>query len=267
MRRSVSLAVLACTWRLVWAQPVSLDQMFARVQAPPSVKTMPATLPQSPPAAATTVATPTPDTPRMDLGLGLGISTAGLSGHLSVPIAPRYLNARFGINYFGYNYSGMTDNIDFRFKLKLNTYDALLDWFPFGGNFRLTTGLVYNASQIDMAGRPGIASNYVINGHTYNRHDVGRLTGQASFPSFVSYIGFGYGNAVDTSQRWVVFSDTGVLLNSRPAARIRAGHCNAPAALCGKLEEDLDALNQSLDNGFRLFNFYPIMRIGVSYRF
>lgn len=203
----------------------------------------------------------------LGISLGLGISTTGISGHVTLPIAPQRLNARVGINYVQYSYNGHADKVDFDFRFKLNTYEALLDWFPFAGNFRLTTGVVYNASQIDASGKPGIAGNYVINGHTYRVDEIGRLEGRVTFPAFVPYLGFGYGNTLDTGKRWTIYSDTGLLLNSSPVARVRSTNCRTHTSVCESLERDIDGLNASLNKQFRFFKAYPVMRVGIAYRF
>lgn len=203
----------------------------------------------------------------LNLGVGLSLSSAGIGGHVSIPIKPSVLNARFGLNYFSYSYNGTTSDVDFGFKLGMQSYDALLDWFPFEGSFRLTAGMIYNANKITANGRPNIAGRYIINGHTYDANNVGNLTGSITFPSVVPYLGFGFGNTSRANSRWTFFSDTGILLNSAPSAKVRTSNCTASPTVCADLDRDLGELSNSLNDAFRLFKIYPIVRIGIAYRF
>lgn len=72
---------------------------------------------------------------------------------MSVPMS-NSVNARFGINGASANEAESTDDVDYNFKLKLNTIDALADYFPMQGALRLTGGLVYNGNKIDTQARP-----------------------------------------------------------------------------------------------------------------
>jgi hypothetical protein len=203
----------------------------------------------------------------LNLGVGLSLSSAGIGGHVSIPLKPSVINARFGLNYFSYSYNGNTGDVDFGFKLGMQSYDALLDWFPFEGSFRLTAGMVYNANKITANGRPNIAGRYLINGHSYDAGNVGNLKGSITFPSVVPYLGFGFGNTSSANSRWTFFSDTGILLNSAPSAKVRTSNCTASPTVCADLDRDLGELNNSLNDAFRLFKIYPIVRIGIAYRF
>lgn len=281
MRTICLIAALACPFPALHAGDIDAVGLVTRLQIP-AARTYAQSAPPAPPATPSAIVQP-PATqaggqgkasPGIDstdsnlgVGLGLGISTAGMGGHVTLPIAPQRLHARFGINYFQYSYNGHADKVDFEFKLTLNTYDALLDWYPFAGNFRFTTGVVYNASQIAASGKPGIAGHYVINGHTYRVDDIGQLEGRLTFPAFVPYLGLGYGNTLDTGKRWTIYSDTGLLLHSSPVARIRSGNCSTHSGVCGTLERDIDTLNGSLNKHFRFFKAYPVMRAGIAYRF
>ncbi|MGC2980882.1 hypothetical protein, partial [Enterococcus faecalis] len=83
----------------------------------------------------------------------------GTGIHFTVPVA-KDLNARFGVNYFDFSHSASTNNVNYDFKLKLNTWDALLDYHPFSSGFRLTGGLIYNANKIDAHAKPNGNGTY-----------------------------------------------------------------------------------------------------------
>jgi hypothetical protein len=88
-----------------------------------------------------------------EVGTSISLGSTGLGLHLSTPITSK-LNARLGLNYASYSYNGNTDDVDYDFKLKLATVDALLDYHPMDGAFRISGGVVYNGNNIDAVAKP-----------------------------------------------------------------------------------------------------------------
>ncbi|HJW54208.1 MAG TPA: hypothetical protein VJ577_02955 [Burkholderiaceae bacterium] len=62
-------------------------------------------------------------------------------------------------------------------KLKLQSFDALLHWFPGDNQFRLSGGIVYNGNKIDAVGKPNASGSYTINGNTYSAANADVLFG------------------------------------------------------------------------------------------
>ena len=193
------------------------------------------------------------------------IGTTGFGLHLSTPLATN-LNARFGINVANYSYDGDTSDVDYDFKLKLATADALLDWHPFDGSFRISGGVVYNANKIDARARPNAAGSYDINGTVYSAASVGRLDGRIDFRKAAPYLGIGWGNAVKQSG-WSVGLDLGVTFQGSPKTALASNGCTASAGTCAQLARDVAAENVRLADEVDDFKLYPVIRAGVSYRF
>ena len=93
------------------------------------------------------------------MAIAADVGTTGVGAHLSVPLQSK-LNARFGIGFLNYSYDSSTDDVDYKLKLKLRTFDALLDYFPMDGAFRLSAGVVYNGNKIDAKGKPNKNGEY-----------------------------------------------------------------------------------------------------------
>ena len=88
-----------------------------------------------------------------DIGLTVGVGTAGVAVHLSTPVSESF-NVRLGYNGLSRSTDDSTDDVDYDLKLKLATVDALVDYFPMQGAFRLSAGLVYNGNKFEGNGRP-----------------------------------------------------------------------------------------------------------------
>jgi hypothetical protein len=201
---------------------------------------------------------------------GLGVSadagTTGVGFHLSVPLA-QTLNARFGVNYFDYSFNSSTNDVNYDAKAKLRTFDALLDWFPFANGFRLSGGVIYNGNKVEATGTPKSNGTYTINGNTYFASQAGQVDGRIDFKKFAPYVGLGYGNAVAKDQGWGFTADVGVMFQGNATTSVSNSGCTASALICSRLATDVSAENAQLNDKVHGYNLYPVLRVGVSYKF
>lgn len=201
------------------------------------------------------------------VALTASAGTTGLGLHLSTPIQQN-LNARFGVNGFNHSFSGNTSDVDYDFKLKVNTFDALLDFYPGASDFRLTAGLAYNNNKVDAHGVSNNQGTYTINGQTYNAANLGSLDGKVEFRKIAPYLGIGYGNALAVQKGWSFSTDLGVYFQGSPSTSLRNSNCTLPtAAQCTLLATNVDAENARLTDKVKDYKYYPVLRVGVSYRF
>lgn len=206
-------------------------------------------------------------TAQAEVDVAGAVGTTGIGFHASTPITPS-LNARFGLGYLDYNTSGNTRDMDYDLDLKANTYDALLDWYPKADStFRITGGLSYNGNKIDVHARPNPAGAYTIQGNTYSAADVGSVTGKVDFNKVAPYLGIGWGRPSTKEKGWSFSSDIGVLFMGTPKTRLAASGCSAPAAVCNQLASDIARENSALAEEVRKFKLYPVVRIGINYKF
>jgi hypothetical protein len=204
---------------------------------------------------------------RAEVGIAGDVGTTGIGFHATVPINPS-LNARFGLGYLGYTYKGSTSDMDYDLDLKANTYDALLDWYPSkDSSFRITGGLAYNGNKIDVHARPNATGSYNIQGNTYNAASVGSVTGKVDFNKIAPYLGVGWGRPAKDEKGWSFATDLGVLFQGSPKTSLTSTGCSAPAALCNQFASDVARENSALAEEVRKFKVYPVLRIGVSYKF
>jgi opacity protein-like surface antigen len=203
----------------------------------------------------------------MDVAASADLGTTGVGVHVTVPVQ-KQLNARFGINGLNYSYDGSTSAVDYNFKLKLNTVDALVDWYPMAGAFRLTGGAVYNGNKIIANGRPNAAGTYTINGRTFTARDVGSLDGRIDFRKLAPYLGIGWGNAIAREKTGFGFTaDLGVLFQGSPRTSLSANCGAGVAALCSEIASSVAAETVRLNDEVKDFKAYPVARIGITYRF
>ncbi|HYD96986.1 MAG TPA: hypothetical protein VEC01_16780 [Noviherbaspirillum sp.] len=202
-----------------------------------------------------------------EIGISGHVGTTGVGAHMSVPVAPN-VNVRLGLGYLGYNYKGSTNGLAYDLDLKANTYDALMDWYPTqGSSFRVTGGLTYNANRINARGRPNAAGQYVIQGRLYNASDIGSVNGKVDFNKVAPYLGIGWGRQLKDEKGWSFSTDIGVLFQGSPKTSLSTSGCSAPAAVCNQFASDIARENAAFQSEVKKFKLYPVLRIGVSYKF
>jgi len=202
-----------------------------------------------------------------DVGLSGDLGTLGVGVHLIVPVQDNVLNARLGFNGANYSYSGSTSDVNYDFKLKLQTIDALLDWYPMSGSFHLSAGLFHNGNKISSVAKATTNGSYTINGNSYSTSEVGVVDGAVEFKSAVPYLGLGWGNPVGREKGWGFTSDMGMIFQGTPNANLTSNGCVASAQICAQFASDLSVENVNLEQKTNNFKLYPVVRIGVSYSF
>ncbi len=201
-----------------------------------------------------------------EVGLTGGVGTTGLGLRLTVPVQTN-LNARVGFGYLNYSYTGNTSDVNYDFKMKLQTLDALLDYFPMNNRFRLSGGVVYNGNRIDTVAKSNSVGTYEFGGNTYRATDVGTVKGNIDFRKAVPYLGIGWGNAVAKDNVWGVSTDFGVMFQGSPKTSLTSSDCKLSAAGCTQLRNDIAAENIKLTDEVSSFKAYPVLRVGVSRKF
>ncbi|MDP9109247.1 MAG: hypothetical protein M3N23_09280 [Pseudomonadota bacterium] len=201
-----------------------------------------------------------------DLSLTADLGSTGLGMHLTTPMQPS-LNGRFGLNYAKYKYNTSTSNVNYDFNLKLNTFDALLDYYPRDNPFRVSAGLVYNSNKIDATGLAAAGGTYLINGTIYNAASAGQINGTIEYRKLAPYLGIGWGNPFRREAGWGFSADAGILFQGSASTSLNNSGCSADAATCAQLSSDLAAENARLQDKADNLRLYPVVRIGASYRF
>lgn len=205
-------------------------------------------------------------TARAEVGVTASVSTIGLGLHASIPLKAAW-NARFGVNALSSSTDESTNDVDYDFKFKLATVDALVDYFPMEGAFRVSGGIVYNGNKFEASGRPKANGTYTFNGRTYAASTVGRLDAEVTFNKVVPYLGIGWGNPVAADKGWGLSSDIGVVFQGKPKSALSNRGCTATATVCAQIASDLQVENRSLQAEMDDFKLLPVVRVGVSYKF
>ena len=196
------------------------------------------------------------------------LGTLGAGVHVVLPMET-YLNGRFGVNYAGHDFNKTSNSVKYDLKGKLQTVDVLFDWYLRQDSaFRLTGGLVYNATEVKAKASANAQGEFTLNGKTYTAADVGVLSGTVDFRKAAPYIGIGWGNALrQGGSGWQFSADLGAMYTGKAEVRLVSIGCTTSNTVCRALATDVEAERARFEKEASDFQVYPVVRASLSYRF
>jgi len=190
------------------------------------------------------------------------VSTLGLGLEAAFPVMES-VDARIGFNTFNYNFNrtstSATATTNYSGKLNLQSLQALADWHPMGGSFRVSGGLMYNNNTFTMTALPGAGSTFSVGGVATPIAAGQSVNAGINFNKIAPYLGIGWGRTPKNTGLSFT-SDFGVLFQGSPKGNVSGNVAGATAADYAKASADL---NSSLNS----FKIYPVISIGIGYTF
>ncbi|NNM65025.1 MAG: hypothetical protein HKL99_10505 [Burkholderiales bacterium] len=198
-----------------------------------------------------------------DASVGLTAGTLGAGPQIGWTIVPNKFDARLNFGALNRSYNTTSNGVAYTGNLKLQNVGLLGDWHPWAGAFRLTGGLFYNGNKFDLSAQP-TGGSYTFNGNTYTAAQVGTANASVTFNSVAPYIGLGFGDGGTGAGAGLHFtSDIGVMYQGTPKASITASNPTGNA----QLASDVQASQAKLQSDLNSFQWYPVVQVGVVYRF
>lgn len=207
-----------------------------------------------------------------EVALGAKAGSLGVGAELTVGLSPQ-VNVRLGVNGFKYKEDRReVSDISYDAEANLRTATALFDWHPGGHGFRLTAGAVYNDTNVEAHSLPPASGFYDIGGVPVPVGFVGTLDAKADFDPVVPYAGLGWGNAVAVNKRVGFFIDLGVVFQGKADVRLTpnipaSSPINTTPGARQALEILLRREEQDLEDEVADYDLYPVLAIGVTYKF
>ena len=188
-------------------------------------------------------------------GLGMGVAKAI---HSSVDL-------RAGLSVLNYSTTGRGD-INADANLKMQNLGVYADWFPVeSSGFRLTVGYQFGDNKVDIKGQPSGGTIKVGNG-TYNVAAGDSITGQLNMGSSAPYLGLGWSQHGANKTGWSFNADLGVRFGKADVSLSRNGFSTLPAPLLTQLDADIQTEQTKLADDLKVLKTYPVLGVGLSYR-
>jgi hypothetical protein len=218
-----------------------------------------------------------------DIGFSIKAGTLGLGMELDYKINELF-NVRLQTNSYTYDDEFEEDGIDYEGEINFSSTGILVDWRPFEGSFKLTGGVYANNNELSGNTNSIGDETYEIGGALYSTSSSDPL--QVSIDaalgnSTAGYLGLGWGNS-PSNNGWMFSVELGVLLSGEPTVDLSASGTaiisqngssesfnlsDTSNPLVQEFQNELVNEELKLEDDISDFNVYPVIAIGVGYRF
>jgi hypothetical protein len=224
-----------------------------------------------------------PRIPRPFASVGVAWRTGinGVGFDLATPVTPK-LNLRTGADFFSHSFAFQEEGADINATFRLRSGHAALDWFPFGGRFRLSPLVVFgNNNQVHATALIPAGSSLSLNGQDYISSYTDPLhgSGSVSFRKVSPGLSLGFGNMIPRSRTHFSFPiEAGFYYVGQPTLKVAfAGsacdpHYPAevgcqPVMQDAGFQKDLTGFIARNNHNLSYASFFPIFSVGFSYSF
>ena len=210
--------------------------------------------------------------------MGVKFSLLGAGIEAATPITRR-TNVRVGFNALSYSRNYNNDGISYAGNLSFRSLESHFDWFPFGGSFHLSPGMMfYNGNKITANAAVGGTQSFTLGGTSYISDPSNPVTGtgKIGFNSVAPSFLFGWGNLLPRNEHHIsVPFELGFIYQGSPSATLNltGNVCDSPGVNCRSIASDstvlsnIQAQQTKLNSDLSFFKVYPIISIGFGYKF
>lgn len=211
-------------------------------------------------------------------GVDVKIGTLGIGFDGAVGINGKS-NVRVGVNFFTYNHDFDNDGITLAAHLKLRSVMAQYDFFPTGGGFHVSPGvMIDNGNRVDADAFVPAGQQFTLGGERLMSNPSNPVNGSAKvdFEKVAPAVTIGWGNiARRGDRRWTIPVELGVVFSRSPKAVLNLGGsaCLPNGTNCRnvatepQLQADVRQQEANLNGDIEILKIIPVISFGFGYRF
>lgn len=197
-----------------------------------------------------------------DFAITGGIGTMGgtVEGQFQVN---DYFQLRAGANYLAFDEDIDVDDITYDGELDFSGFGAFIDVHPFGNSFFVTGGAYAGGKEIDLVASSTVAVE--IGGVVFTPAEYGRLEGDVSFDDVAPFVGLGFDTTFEGNGNWGFNVLAGAALFGSGDVTLDAvgGTLSNDPVLQAQLAQEI----QDIENEIEDYELWPVVQVGLSYRF
>jgi hypothetical protein len=210
---------------------------------------------------------------------GVKVSTLGAGAEAAVRLTHR-TNVRAGFNMIDYSRGFNKDGVAYNGQLSFKTLEAHYDIFPWAKSFHVSPGvLVYAGDPITATAAVPANQTFTLGGVNYSSDPANPVTGRGKidFNRAAPMITAGWGNLISRQEgkHFSVPVELGVAFQGSPRASLGlAGSvCDSTGFNCRAIASDptvqanVVSEQGKIDNSMSFFKAYPIISVGLGYKF
>ena len=197
----------------------------------------------------------------VETAVGLTAGTFGAGAEVTFGINEN-ISVRGLFTTYDYDETLDADDVDYKATLELGGFGVMFDYHPFGGKFRLSTGLLKNNTEV--TGTALATAPIQIGDNPANQFVGGRVDLTLDAGGTVPYFGVGFGSAASEGVPFGFGIDLGVMPMS-PDIKIdlTGGNDTVIEATAGAVDEEEENIRKDLSE----FELWPVLQVKASYRF
>lgn len=210
--------------------------------------------------AAIVVAMPASAQSTSSVSAGLTGGTLGIGPELG--FRGEGFGVRGNATFFGLGRTVESDGVNYDGDLKLRSVGLMADVYPFGGGFRLSAGARINNNRVELKATP--TGDVEIGDQVYTPAEIGSIIGEVEAKKFAPTLTIGWASGSSAGRGLHFGIDAGAMFQGSPkVTELRTTGMLSDPALQADLQRERDEIEADIDS----FKIYPVLQIGVGYRF
>ena len=191
---------------------------------------------------------------------GVGTMGGAVEGQFEVN---DFVQLRAGANYLAFDETIDSDDISYDGELDFSGFGAFVDVHPFGGSFFVTGGAYAGGKSIDLIASSDLSVE--IGGAVFTPAEYGRLEGDVSFDDIAPFVGLGFDTTFEGSGNWGFNVLAGAAMFGSGDVSLEAvgGTLSNDPFLQTQLDQEIQSIEEEIED----YEFWPVVQVGLSYRF
>ena len=194
--------------------------------------------------------------------VGGNIGTPGVGAELQYKLNDHFV-VRGGGDWMNFDFDRTYSDVDYSLKLKTSTGGAFVDWHPGGGGFFLSGGGYFGERKARLDGRPTGPTQ--IGDLTFTPEQIGTIRGGVEMSKTQPFLGLGWDNTFTRNSRWGFRVLGGVSFSDEPKVDLTAtdGTLAGDPTFQAELQREEDNVREDAKG----FKYFPVVQVGLNYRF
>ena len=212
--------------------------------------------------------------PFRSYAIGFKGSTLGAGFEIATPLAGR-INLRYGFNLVEFTDPFSIDGVNYHAGIHLKSSQTTVDWFF--GPFHVSPGVLYLKNNMSAPASVGPGQTFVLGTQTFLNSVDDPVTGSSSviYPrTFSPMLLFGYGNLLPRTGQHLSFPvEVGFAYTGAPVINLNLNGTACVTNGCVTFSQSTDAQGslkqeiQILNDDLKHYSIFPIVSLGLAYRF
>ena len=180
-------------------------------------------------------------------------------------MASPHFTLRGDYDYFRYDGEAKGDVLTYKGHFHMSVGGLFGDWHPWANSGFLLTAGAY-IGQREAGGGAGLESVTTIGGQTFTLDQVHGLKATAKLDQFAPTVGLGYNNTF-LHKHWGFKAIGGVVFSDQPRVQLSTVNGALDPATLARLQDAIAAEQDKIGSHLTILKTYPLVEIGVAYRF